>query len=979
MPGLPSSLDWSQLPPPGDPDAVGIGLARWQAAAEDAHDPRLAASMRALAAADTGRRLLSSLFGNSPFLTRCCLKEPALTLRLAELGPGRTFADVLDALNHHSVETHDTAALMTLLRQARRRAALAVAVADIAGLWPLERTTEALSAFAEAALQACLRQLIPDAARSGFVVLAVGKLGARELNYSSDVDLILLYDSAKLKGSGNRTPAETAVRAGRELVRLLSERTEDGYVCRVDLRLRPDPGSTPLALSTAAALAYYESVGQNWERAALIKARPVAGDLAAGAAFLAELRPFLWRKHLDFAAISDIHSIKRQINARYGGSRIAVAGHDVKLGRGGIREIEFFAQTQQLIWGGRRAELRVAGTCDALAALAAAGLIGRDTAATLTDAYRFLRRVEHRLQMVDDRQTHMVPSDAAGLNRLALFLAFPEASAFAAELTRQLAAVERSYAKLFEEAPSLAARGNLVFTGFEDDPETIATLRRLGFAEPSAVAALVRAWHHGRYRAMRSARARELLTELVPGLLAAIGAGANPDSALRRFDRFLERLPAGVQLLSLLAKNPGLLGLVAEIMSVAPSLADRLALRPALFDGVLAAGFFDPPPAPSALAEDLEQLLAGARHYEDVLLLARRWVSERKFQIGVQLLRHRLDGVTAGYAFSDVAETAIAALLPRVEAEFARSHGVVTGGSMLVLGLGKLGSREMTVTSDLDLILVYDAPDGVEASLGPRPLPVQTYYARLSQRLINALTAHTAEGALYEVDMRLRPSGAAGPLATSLAAFAKYQAEQAWTWEHMALTRARPVAGPAALRDRVGATIQAVLTRPRDAARLVADVADMRRRIAEQHPAPLPFDVKHRPGGMVDVEFIAQYLQLREAHAHPAVLRHETQAALAALLEAGALEAGTAAALRDALRLWSTVQSLLKLTLDEPFEEAHIPAPLGAILAKGAGAVDFALLKRDMDAAAARVRGIYGALVETAAAPVADNTEDGTR
>jgi glutamate-ammonia-ligase adenylyltransferase len=979
---LSSLSDYQALPPPADEAQARLGFARWQDAAAEVEDRALADFMGALPADAAGNRLLAALFGNSPFLTQCCLTEPALLMRLWEEGPEATFAELVLRLNRLLAPAADRASLMKTLRQGKRRAALLIAIADIAGWWPLERVTGALSDLAEAALGALVRHLLaaaaaageialPDAEEperdSGLIVLGVGKLGARELNYSSDVDLIILFDGEKTRYTGNRSPPQFFAGLAQNLARLMAERAADGYVFRTDLRLRPDPGSTLPAMSVLAALTYYESAGQNWERAALIKARAVAGDRAAGARFLTELKPFLWRKHLDFAAIQDIHSIKRQIDAHRGGGRIAVAGHDVKLGRGGIREIEFFAQTQQLIWGGRFPALRAAGTVDALAALEAAGRISAETAAEMTEAYRFLRRVEHRLQMVDDAQTHVIPADPAALGHIATFLGFPSRDAFSAALLRRLATVEKRYAALFEEAPALSGPGNLVFTGTEDDPDTLKTLAALGFADPPAVAGMIRGWHHGRYRAMRSERARELLTELVPGLLRAFAASPNPDLALLRFDQFLSRLPAGVQLFSLFLRNGMLLDLVAEIMGAGPRLAEQLARRPALLDAVLSDGFFGSPPSRADLVGELDALLAPARHYEEVLDLVRRWVGDRKFQIGVQLSRGRLDGETSGGAFADVAETAIASLLPYVAGALAKSHGNVPGGALVVLGLGKLGSREMTVTSDLDLILIYDAPEAVEASTGPRPLAVSTYYARLCHRLINALTVMTPEGNLYEVDMRLRPSGTKGPVATSLAAFRRYHDESAWTWEQMALTRARVVAGPEALGETVMALVREVLTQPRDHDRLVVDVAEMRQRMAEQHRNPPPWDVKHRRGGLIDIEFIAQYLQLRDAAAQPKVLHQNTGAALAALAEAGGLEAGAADELLATLRLWRNLQGLLKLTVEEPFDENAAPPALKALLARGAGAVDFDRLKTDMDAAAARALACFDALVEAPA------------
>jgi glutamate-ammonia-ligase adenylyltransferase len=752
-------------------------------------------------------------------------------------------------------------------------------------------------------------------------------------------------------------------RPARDLVRILDERTGDGYVFRTDLRLRPDPRSTPLVMSVAATLSYYESVGQNWERAALIKARPVAGDLIAGRRFLAELQPYVWRKHLDFAAIADIHSIKRQIQAYRGGGQIAVAGHDIKIGRGGIREVEFFAQTQQLIWGGRRRELRVAATCEALRCLAAAGRINPADATALTADYRFLRRVEHRLQMVDDAQTHRLPGDAAGIERLAIFLGYPDAAVFTADLVAHLGSVEKRYAELFEEAPSLSGPGNLVFTGADDDPSTLATLAKLGFADPPAVAGMVRDWHHGRMRATRSARVREILTELVPELLQIFGATAAPDTALRRFDEFLTRLPAGVQLFSLFHANPSLLRLVADIMAEAPLLAENLAHHPALLDAVLGADFFAPPPDRSALAADLAELIAGGRDFADTLDLLRRWANERRFQIGVQLLHRRLDGTGAGSALADIAETVLGALARAVADEFARAHGRVPGGEFALLAMGRLGSREMTLASDLDLILIYDAPAASEISHGPRPLAVSTYYARLTQRLITAITAPTSEGRLYEVDMRLRPSGASGPIATSLDAFAIYQRDAAWTWEHMALTRARPVAGNPELSGRIEAAIAAALTKPRDPARLVADVAEMRTRIADEHPHPTAWDLRNRAGGLVDLEFIAQYLMLREAARTPQVLQRDVGAAIAALGEAGALPPQAVQALGDALVLLRNVRALLALLCDSTPDAETLAGPLGATLARCAGAIDFGRLDADITAAYARVRDWYERLI----------------
>jgi len=529
-------------------------------------------------------------------------------------------------------------------------------------------------------------------------------------------------------------------------------------------------------------------------------------------------------------------------------------------------------------------------------------------------------------------------------------------------------------------APSLSGPGNLVFTGVEDDAETLRTLSWLGFAEPATVAALVRSWHHGRLRATRSQRAREILTELVPQLLRIFGATPHPDTALLRFDQFLSRLPAGVQLFSLFHANPGLLELVAEIMAGAPRLAEQLAQRPALLDAVLTEGFFAPPPGPNAFAADLGQVLGGARDYEETLDALRRWAGERRFQVGVQLLRRALDGRQAGEVLADIAETALTALLPTVEAEFARRHGRVRGSMFAAIGMGRLGSREMTLASDLDLILIYDVPPGSETSDGPHPLPVASYYARLTQRLIGAITAPTAEGRLYEVDMRLRPSGASGPIASNLAGFARYQRESAWTWEHMALTRARPVGGDPALCVQIADAIGAVLGAKRDARRLLVDVADMRRRIADENPRPTRWDLKNRRGGLIDLEFIVQYLVLREAASSPQLLCRSTEQALRALGAAGVLPPQAQQELLDALALLRQVHALLTLLRGGLSEEEALSEVDAATLARCAGGVDFARLDADITAAAGRVRGWYRRLIEKparrAARQIAEHTGD---
>ncbi|WP_119167816.1 bifunctional [glutamine synthetase] adenylyltransferase/[glutamine synthetase]-adenylyl-L-tyrosine phosphorylase [Algihabitans albus] len=925
-----------------------------------------------------GRRLLETVFGNSPFLGNCILADPAGFLTLLIEGPDRRIAALLEQ-TRAAAFAEDARTAGIALRQARRHCALTVALADIAGTWPLEQVTGALSGFASAAIDAglglLLRRLhqrqelaLPDPERPtegcGYLVLGMGKLGAGELNYSSDVDLIVFYDPDRIDCRSKRGTAETMTRLTRDLVQLLEERTAEGYVCRTDLRLRPDPGAMPVAMSFGAAMTYYESLGQNWERAAMIKARPVAGDRDLGDLFLREIRPFVWRKHLDFWAIRDIHSIKRQIAAHKGGNHIAVEGHNVKLGRGGIREIEFFAQTQQLIFGGRNPELRKPQTLVALDGLVQFGRVKPETAEDLNKAYRYLRRLEHRLQMIGDQQTHLIPGDAEGVERVAAFLGTSDSTAFRQELVNHLERVEQHYAELFEEAPSLSGPGNLVFTGGEPEPGTLETLAKLGFADGTRVFNLVRAWHHGRYRATRTTRAREYLTELMPSLLQALGRTAQPDDALLRLDTFLAGLPAGVQLFSMLHENPKLLDLLAEIMGDAPALAQHLGRRPSLLESVVEPGFGDALPDAAGLAAELEEALGQARDFQETLDLVRRWAGDRRFQVGLRILRGDCDVTGAGRSYTAIAEATLRALLPRVQAELARQHGEMSGRGLAVLALGKLGAREMTATSDLDLVFVYEVATGTRESSGPKPLDPSIYFGRLSQRLITALTVQTAEGSLYEVDPRLRPSGATGPIAVSLAGYRRYLDEDAWTWEEMALTRARPIAGDPGLAADLKRTIQSVLTRPRDREKTLIDVAEMRRRIDKEHPARGLWDLKYLRGGLYDLDFLAQGLQLLSGQDSPAVLKTSTVEALEALGLAEVIGPHRSTGLIEAERLLSALQQVLRLTAGETFDEQQAPEGQKRALARFAGKADFGLLRDDLMAAVERVCESYAELIE---------------
>ncbi|MER9356052.1 bifunctional [glutamine synthetase] adenylyltransferase/[glutamine synthetase]-adenylyl-L-tyrosine phosphorylase, partial [Mesorhizobium sp. M0514] len=840
--------------------------------AKDENLPRLAKFLEGKGAA---QEFLAAVFDLSPFLRDVARRRPQILDALFDGSVEARLLAIAEAIGKAVFsETVSESSLMMELRQWKGEAHFLIALADLSGEADAALTVRRLSNLADACTCAAVDFLLREAhsqgklklpdpespsRQSGWIVLGMGKLGAHELNFSSDIDLVVFFDPDAPAIVDPLDATELFARLTRRLVRILQDRTGHGYVFRTDLRLRPDPGSTPLAIPVEAALRYYEARGQNWERAAMIKARPVAGDLDAGDAFLRELQPYVWRKYMDYAAIADVHSIKRQIHAHKGHGEIAVKGHNVKLGRGGIREIEFFVQTQQLIAGGRFPELRGRETVPMLGALAARNWITADARDALTQQYWFLRGVEHAIQMVADEQTHILPDDDEGLERIAHMLGFADAARFAETFRAALHEVERHYAALFETAPELSAGvGNLVFTGDVDDPDTLQTLHGLGFQRPSDICRVIRGWHFGRYRATQSAEARERLTELTPALLKAFGQTRRADEALVRFDEFLAGLPAGIQLFSLLQSNPALLKLMATIMGAAPRLAAIITRRPHVFDGLLDPALLTELPNRAYLSARLAAFIDGDRPYEDVLDRLRIFASEQKFLIGVRLLAGSIDPARAGRAFSDLADLTIDAALQAVTTEFALRHGRIAGGTVSLLGMGKLGSRELTAGSDVDLILLYDHDADADESDGDKPLAPSHYYTRMTQRLIAAVSAPTAEGVLYELDLRLRPSGNKGPVATHIDAFTKYQRQEAWTWEHMALARARAIGGDAALCAEVEAEVAALLALPRDAAKVRAEASEMRALIEKEKSPRDLWDIKLISGGLIDLEFIAQ-------------------------------------------------------------------------------------------------------------------------
>jgi [glutamine synthetase] adenylyltransferase / [glutamine synthetase]-adenylyl-L-tyrosine phosphorylase len=928
------------------------------------------AALRALLAAHPNARALADMIAEgSPYLFDLIVAAPARWLDLLRSDPqarlAAIIADIADAANA------DQATAMRRWRQARAQAALLIAMTDIGGVWDVIAVTAALTQVADAVVEAAVRHLLAEARRAGqllfadldqldrgcgYFVLALGKMGAGELNYSSDIDLIVMFDPAVARPAAGVDLGMLFVRMTRNLIKLLQERTIDGYVFRVDVRLRPDPGSTQIAVSVPFALDYYERRGQNWERAALIKARVCAGDRAAGEALLADLAPFVWRKYLDYVALADVHAMKQQIHVYRGHGEIAVEGHNVKLGRGGIREIEFFVQTQQLIAGGRNPELRSRETLTTLAALARFGWIKPEVCRELEAAYRFLRTVEHRLQMVADEQTHTLPTGADALLKFARFMDFPNRDAFANMLLMHLRNVQRHYANLFETAP--VAPGTHAELAFDarNPAVLVERLAGFGFKQPAEAAAMVERWLGGRYPSLRGSTAREQLAELLPVLLEQLAQAENPEAALAAFDRFLGALRGGARFYALLRQNRAMVTLLATILTSAPRLADILAQQPDVIDAVLDPAFFGALPDAAALEQGLNRFLAQSVSFEDSLDRGRLFGLEHMFLIGVRVISGTITAEQAGEAFARLAEVLVRAMARLTLDRFVADHGRIAGQEIAILAMGKLGGREMTAGSDLDLMLIYEFDDEHPISDGRRPLTGSQYFARFTQRLISMLTSPTNYGRLYAVDMRLRPSGRSGPLATSFPSFSNYQHYEAWTWEHMALTRARVIVGSPAFTQRIEATIRDVLERPRDPRRVAADVVDMRRAIAAERSDAERWNIKDAAGGLVDVEFVAQYLELAFAASHPEVLDQSTTRVLAKAARLGLLAPEHADVLRPAARLYHNLTQVLRLCVTGPFDPKTAGSKLLQLLARAGDVPDFRTLEADLIETQARVR-----------------------
>jgi glutamate-ammonia-ligase adenylyltransferase len=831
------------------------------------------------------------------------------------------------------------------LRLERRRLALLVALGDLSGRYDLTAVTHLLSDFADRALDRAIRAAItertPDAEPRGFAGIALGKLGSRELNYSSDIDPILIFDPETLPCRAREEPVEAAVRIGRRVVELLQARDGDGYVFRIDLRLRPSPEVTPIVLPVEAAISYYESQALPWERAAFIRARACGGDAALATGFLEAIRPFVWRRALDFGTIREIRDISRRIRDHHAQGQAFGLGYDLKRGRGGIREIEFYAQIHQLIHGGRDPALRVPATRDALAALAHAGWIDPGDAGALNGAYTDLRTIEHRLQMVDDLQTHKLPPGREALDNVARLHGADDGAALIEMLRPQVEHVGRVYDGLAgDSAPRLPS----------DDQLLEARLAETGFPDPASALRLIEGWRGGgNYAALRNPAAREALEALLPGLIGAFAASPDPGHAIARFDAMLARLPSAINFFRLLEAQPALARLMTTILCQAPTLADRLGSRAQLLDGLIDATALKPVADVPGLVAEMRTRERGG-DYQWLLDHVRRLVGEKKFALGTQIVAGASDPLEVSAGYARVAEAAIEVLAAATIDEFAAAHGRVPGSELVILALGRLGGQALTDASDLDLVYLFTGDYSAESD-GAKPLGAVLYYNRLGQRVTGALSAPTASGPLYEVDTRLRPSGAQGPLVVSLDGFERYQQESAWTWEHMALTRARPVFGSPEARAAVTEGIARVLRGARPERDIVAEAAKMREEMAAHKPAKGPLDAKLLDGGLVDLEFAVHAMQLKYRTGFDTRLPR----AIDTLVAAGRM----APTMREAHDFLTRLLVTLRLVAPDSQPPALTTRPL---VARAVGVADWDAVVAQLASTRQEVRACWGAI-----------------
>ncbi len=874
------------------------------------------------------RTLLASDFAFEVWRSQPTLLAPT---GLERLRSGSDASARLEALKLPDDET----ACLAALRRFRHAEALRLVFRDVNGLDELPETLAATSALYEALLAAALdwseramavrygRSRDTEGALQRLLVLGFGKLGGVELNFSSDIDLVLAYPRAgQSDGPRPLDNSEYFVRLGRQLVRLLNEPTVDGICARVDLRLRPFGSAGRLALPFAAMEQYYQNEGRDWERYAWIKARPVAGERAAGKELLEMLRPFVYRKYLDYTAFAGLREMKALIDAEVARKDLA---DNLKLGPGGIREVEFIVQLVQLIRGGREPSLRVRGLLPALTACEARGYIPAARARALREAYVLLRRVENRVQMLRDAQTHDIPDDALSRERIALGLGQPSWSALEEALAHQRAVVSEEFAAVLMPQGGRAAAAPAADKALWEQACAGSlsgeTLEAVGLAPGAEIAeALHKLPQAAAVRAM-PARVRAQLDRLLPQLIAVARDSVKSGPCLLRLCRLVQAVARRSSYLALLEEQPAACRRLAALFAASGFLAERVIAQPLLLDDVLDPRIDQLPLKRIDITHEIARVLAtlDEREAEAELERINEFKSSIAFRLGLAFNDGRADAAATARRLAALAESVVTTVLALAERELAAQHGRLPGegSGFAVLGYGSLGGEELGFASDLDLVFVYDGRRAQAMSDGARPLEGVRWYQRLAQRVMNWLTVLTRAGRLYEVDTRLRPDGSKGLLVSSLEAFVAYQRERAWTWEHQALLRARVVAGDLSFAGELQEVRRSVLAVPRDPARVLREVSDMRRRWRGERDRSSAeiFDLKQGHGGLLDIEFALQGLVLAHAAQRPALLELTANAGLIqACATAGLLE--PAQADRFAQAHAGLLQRALACTLD---------------------------------------------------------------
>ena len=834
----------------------------------------------------------------SEYVALSCTREPGLLPALAESGDLlRAYGEgeIAQRLREGLAEVGDETALHRQLRRFRRREMVRIIWRDLAGLASLDETLETLSALADACIAGSLERLyrwavekqgVPRNAageEQQLVVLAMGKLGARELNLSSDIDLIFAYpEPGRVDGRRPLENEQFFLRLCQQLIKALNTQTVDGFVFRVDTRLRPFGEAGPLAVSFAAMEHYYQSQAREWERYAMIKARAVCGQPAAVARLEAMLRPFVYRRYLDFGAIESLRDMKQLISRelKRRGMR-----DNIKLGPGGIREIEFIGQAFQLIRGGRDPELQVRPILPVLERLGGKGLLPGYVVQELQQAYRFLRRVENRLQAWQDRQTHLLPEDDTNRLRLARAMDFAGWADFFRQLEQHRQRVQAHFDSVFAAPQTEQGEQEQVMLalwhGQLEEEQALELLERAGFRDGAGVLQRIRGFRESSACRGMGSRGRERLDQLMPMLLEAVAHGEQPDLTLSRLLPLLEAIARRTAYLALLVESPIALSQLVRLTAASPWIAQRIARSPMLLDELLDPRRLYSPLRGRELEQELDTLLSAVApdDLEQRMERLRLFAQSNMLRVAAADITGVIPLMVVSDYLTEIAEVVIRRVLAQswqdLTARYGRPGGIGDGTGFAVIGYGKLGGIELGYGSDLDMVFLHADYEASAMTDGARQVANDLFYARLGQRMIHMFTTRTPAGLLYEVDMRLRPNGNSGLLVSGLATFDRYQRESAWTWEHQALLRARPVAGDPAVAARFDAVRRAVLCRERDPARLRREVREMREKMRAtlDNSGNGLFDIKQGRGGIADIEFMVQYSVLRWAWKHPDLVR----------------------------------------------------------------------------------------------------------